>query len=335
MKQLGSINVRLALGALVVLLASGVASCGPDAFEQRSFVSGLRILAARASLPYAKPGESVRLEALVHDARENPPEPMRVFWFPVPCVDPPGGKYFDCYPAFEAAYPLGVDLAPRLVEGTDASMTIPADALANFQPTPGGSTEPLATAYAFVIACGGHPERIQRTTALAENSLPVGCFSKDGQRLDAVSSVFGFTRITISTTRRNTHPNLENMTFHDGVVDRERGVMMSRCELGFLERECDNDIFNIAFSDDAAEIDPDNVGPNGEPGRETLFVDWYTTYGKFTSDRVIVYDPYEGRPPTTKVEFVPPKSAGRGVLWAVLHDNRGGVSWVRVPLTVE
>lgn len=37
----------------------------------------MRILAVRADLPYAHPGENVKLEALVVDGRPSPAVPMR------------------------------------------------------------------------------------------------------------------------------------------------------------------------------------------------------------------------------------------------------------------
>ncbi len=329
------IRARVLLCMLVLLVA-----CGEDPFEQRNVVSGLRILAARADLPYAKPGETVKIEALVHDGRDNPPEPGKVFWLPVPCIDPPGGHYYDCFPLIESAFPLGVDLTPQLHEGRDVTMTIPPDALANAKPVPGGAAEPSATAYVFLLACGGHVERVQRTTNLGANSMPLGCFDANRKRLDAVSSVFAFTRIAIFENRRNAPPVLENVLFHGGVVDRSVPIKIKKCEYEFwdwdwIDPDCDREKFDIVFPDSSAELDPDNIGPNGEPARETLWVDWYTSHGRFFDDRIVVWDPLVGRAPSTEIEMERPRHPGTGTIWAVLHDNRGGATWLEIPFETE
>lgn len=323
---------------LLAIVAFALA-CNDDPYPNKSQVASVRILAVRADLPYAHPGETVKLEALVADGRSRQTLPLRTMWFPVPCVDPPGGQYYDCYPALEAAFPIGVDLTSQLVEGTTHSITIPADALANVAPQPGRSGEPIVTAWTFMVACAGHVERIPRSGRLAANAAPFACFGADGKQLPAEEAVFGFTRVSVTATRRNAIPTLKQIVVRGVPVDPEKGISLPRCERDLYETITDEDCngvgMAIVFDDADAEIDPDNLGADGRPGRETIYSDWYVTFGRFRQDRRIEWDPFKGRPEIPDILYEPPRSPGKGTLWAVLHDNRGGTSWTSVPIEIR
>ncbi len=316
--------------AVAIVVAAGCSSN----FTPKNQVNGIRILAARADQPYAKPGETVRVQALAHDGRVAPSEPMRFFWFPVPCVNPPLGQYFACYPAFEAVFPTGVDLTPSLVESKELTFTVPQNALANAVVQPGQSAK-YGTAFLFMAACPGHLERVQRPGGQGLNSLPLGCVNARGERLPAEDWVFGFTRVFVFEDRRNAIPTLDGLTFEDKPVDVGTGIVTDRCKTE------DNDVctktvkLDTLFSDAAAEIDPDFVDSNGKVARETIYVDWFASIGRFTSDRKILFDGQIGRLPKTPIDYSPPTAPGKGTLWAVLHDNRGGTSWLEVPLEVR
>ncbi len=317
----------LGLGLGLLLLAT---SCGSD-FDPKSSVKTVRVLAIRSELPYARPGETVKLEALVHDARISPPEPMRFYWFPLPCIDPPLGQYYGCYPAFEALFPPRVDLTPYLPQGTTVSIPIPADALANHQPRPGLTGEPTATGYVFFMACAGHVERVPRPTNLDPNALPVGCFSSGGQRLGQEDFIFGFTRVFVFPERRNAIPVPSGLTKGGEPIDPKVPLVIPPC----MKDPCETVELDMRVDDAAAEIDPENFGPDGNQGRETLYVDWFTTIGKMGADRKILWDPFLGRPPKTVVTYEPPREPGTGKLWGVLHDNRGGVTWIEVNVEIK
>lgn len=321
--------LRLAVLAAAVALVVG---CSSD-FAPKNQVTGIRILAARADVPYARPGESVRVQTLAHDGRAAPASPMRVFWFPAPCVDPIAGQYFGCFPLFEALYPAGVDLTPSLVEGDELSITVPDDALANAVARP-GQGERYATAFVFMVACAGHVERVARRGNLGPNALPVACFDESGRQLGPDDFVFGFTRVFVFDERRNAIPELGGVTFDGKPVDPENGVVTGTC-VKDASGECKTVKLDVTFDDSAAEVDPDNVDSAGNVGRETIYVDWFTSIGKFQTNRKILFDGNLGRTPKAAIDFSPPASPGRGTVWAVLHDNRGGTSWVSFPLSVE
>ncbi len=331
-------NARIAKAALLagslVLPFSAITACGSD-FRPKNAVEGVRILAARADLPYARPGEMVNVQVLAHDGRLGAKrEPMRLFWFPALCVDKLGASHYGCYPILEALFPTGVDLTSSLLEGSGPHpFAVPADALDGVDVRP-GQRERYVTAYAFVAACAGHLERVPRRSGLGPNQLPVGCFDSAGRELGAEDFVFGYTRVFIFAERRNAIPSLDGVTFEGKPVDLAAGIGVNRCTKAD-DADCTAAKLDVVFSDAAAEVDPDNVDEDGKVGRETIYVDWFTTVGKFATDRKILFDGHRGRPPKTTIDFTPPNAPAKGTMWAVLHDNRGGTSWMEFPIEIR
>lgn len=317
-------RLPLALSLTLALTAA----CGAG-FAPKHQVTGVRILAARAEAPFARPGESVKVQLLAHDARKAPAEPMKIYWFPAPCVAPPGDLYWACYAGVHSLFPDG-DLTPYLATGSETTVTIPPNALDGATPR-AGTSERSVSAFVFVAACGGHLERVPLRSGQGPNQLPVGCFDASGRRLAEDDFVFGFTRIFVFDTRRNEIPRLDGVTLEGKPVDPAVGISTATCPKDGAG-QCKNVKLDVTFDDAMSETDPDNVDADGRVGRETLYVDWFTTAGKLAADRKILFDAYLGRPPKTEIDLEPPRDPVRGTIWAVLHDNRGGTTWLEMPL---
>lgn len=330
-----------------LLVATGLAlafGCAHFPYENKSEVKSVRILAVKADLPFAHPGETVNLEALIIDGREHPENglPMHFYWFPTPCVNPPGGQYFNCFPYLEAEFPtLGVDVSSQLLEDTKHSITIPANALDGVVQTPGTSGEPKVTSWNFMMICAGRVQRKIRTDNYQENQSPFGCFDDAGNELPITEGTFGFTRVTVTSTERNNNPHLltdKPILFRGIPVDPAVGIRVPKCRKDpveiFTRGNCDTFGMDIQYSDDDAEIDPANLDANGKPGRETIYTDWYVTLGRFPEPRRIDRDPFKGRPPVPNNLYEPPRAPGRGIMWIVLHDNRGGTDWTSIPVEI-
>lgn len=323
---------------MAILVATG--ACADLPYDNKSMVKSVRILATKADLPFAHPGETVNLEALVFDGRDPAPSPAQLYWFPVPCTNPPGGQYYDCYPALEAAFPeVGVDISSQLVAGTNHRITIPSDALDGVTQAPGTSGEPMVTSWQFMILCAGHVERKVRTTAYQENASPFGCFGDDGKELPIEDGHFGFMRVTVSKTARNAHPKITEVYLRSERVHPGDGVWFYRCAKGaaevFFRGNCDTVGMEIGYADEDAEIDPANVDVNGNAGRETLYTDWFVTVGRFPDPRLIERDPFKGRPEVAQILYEPPRHPTHGTMWIVLHDNRGGTDWTSFPVEIR
>jgi hypothetical protein len=217
---------------------------------------------------------------LADDGRTAPADPMRLFWFPAPCVDPPGGQHYNCYPFFDTL-PTGVDRTPVLhevpVTKAETTITIPPNALAKALARP-GVKEPFATAYVFMVACAGHVERIHLRSGLGPNQLPIACFDAKGDELDPDAFVFGFTRVFVFETRRNAIPSFDAVTFQGASIDPAKGVVTGKC-VRDNRGNCNTVKLDVTYPDSSSEIDPDNVDAHGHVGRETLYVDWFSTVG--------------------------------------------------------
>jgi hypothetical protein len=68
---------------------------------------------------------------------------------------------------------------------------------------------------------------------------------------------------------------------------------------------------------------------------EQMWVNYYTDKGAFSQDLALVNDGLAGFNAHPDTEFLSPEETGVSRVWAVVHDNRGGVSWARFDVCVE
>jgi hypothetical protein len=350
-----------------------LASCGPAGFQDEALVNGVRILATRADLPYAKPGDTVTLSVLAADGRTSKPEPMVIYWFPVTfaapltlplaskdfvCEDPANDAYFACFaslidggtPADGGAggttLPIGVDLSKllHLPQGPTLSVPISSDIITKHAPTTG--TDPYGIAIVFNMACAGHPELLPPNSSnLSFNQLPVGCFDKNGP-VDSDSYVVGYATIYAYEKITNQNPVISQMLYQrDGgfgfVGDSSVADAGSFGDAGIVvptctaTKGCPTYSFDIDVPDASWEVDPQDLSSNGQPLHEQIWVDYYWTAGNFSDDSRLVYDPTLGPVGGTAVTMTAPATPTAATFWAVVHDNRGGVAWDIVPFTVR
>jgi hypothetical protein len=84
-----------------------------------------------------------------------------------------------------------------------------------------------------------------------------------------------------------------------------------------------------------------------DPGRsitEQMWINYYVERvpplaeqpgGAVKSEVRLLNDAFEGVNADYGTEFYAPKDPGLTILWSVVHDNRGGMSWVGMPVKVE
>lgn len=299
-----------------------VAGCSIPNFDPPSLVRSVRILATRADRPYAQPGDTVNMTVLAVDGRQSAPSPMNVYWLPAPCFDPPGDNYYACFPAFAGAFPTGVAIDANLELGTTFSFQMPLDVIATGQSTYG-------LAVVFTIACAGHVRYVPPPTGASPDTVPFGCFDNAGKPLSADDFVFAFSRIYSFTHRTNSNPVLQSVTLRSAPVDPTAGMTLDRCTTSNLD-DCPTAGLDVVVPSASQEPDPSNLDANGHVLNEEIYVDYYLTAGKVKNDAVVLFDPRSGRLSGTSDDLAAPQSAGDSRLWAVVHDNRGGVAWQEI-----
>jgi hypothetical protein len=325
----GAPAARAALVAVIVV-AGG---CGPS-FDPPSLVESVRILSVSADKPYAMPGEGVTASVLAVDGRVDQTRPMRVHWLPKVCANPQNDDYWECYPSFAGQLQAGVDLTDTLVAGDSLAFAMPTDAIRAAQPHP-SAKEPYGVVFAFVIACAGEVEyRPLDPSTQSPSSTPFGCFDEAHRALGPDDFVFAFKRIYAFADRRNANPAVPTLSYGGAAVDPATGIPIGRCTASD-QKNCAATAVDARLPDSSWEIDPADIDANGKVAHETIWVDYYATAGRFAHGTELLFDAHSGRISSTADGFGAPRSAGLQRLWAVVQDNRGGSTWVEVPLKVN
>ncbi len=320
----------------------------------------MRILAAQANKPYAKPEDDIRLRLLADDGSIAPLEgaaadpdagtsdgtPLQSYWLKAPCINPIGDLYYACYPGFAAIFQPGEQLHPaqgnpdKFLVNSDLEFRLPADIITSHPRVEGSA--PFGAVFAFAMACDGdHIRYLGLRTRPSPQSPPFGCFASDGTQLGAEHFVFAFARVYAFEERVNANPVIESFSFNGQTLSREELDCVPTAEAPcrtFSVVRCTK-----TSSDDCPEVDVDvsvppqsqEADPTSDRGREQVWVNYYATGGKFEQEARILYDVNEGRLGDTPAEFRTPRQPGKHKLWAVVHDNRGGVEWVQATLIVE
>jgi hypothetical protein len=352
--------VLLGVGAVSVLK---LVACGGEGFAPASKVDSVRLFAVRADKPYAAPGQNVTLEALMTDARKAKPRPANVYWIPVVCLNPTDDLYYGCFvppsdagtaggarliPVGAAAgagtataaasggggpfgnLPTGVDLGPFLPKGPTFSFQMPDTAI---QPRRG--SDPYGLAFVFNVVCAGRLEFASRDLEGGPQQVPILCTDENGTKLPPSDYVIGISRVYSYADAKhvNANPVIEKATLEGAEINLKEGVTLERCTAS-LERDCKENKIDVRVSDASWELNPAEVTRNGAL-HEQIWVDYYSDIGALDSEARLLFDTQKGRISDSDVKFRAPKDVADGTIWAVVHDNRGGVAWVVVPLHVR
>jgi hypothetical protein len=311
------------------LLLGLLAGCA-DTFAPANQVTSVRLLATSADLPYARPGETVTLRSLAVDGRRDKPRPLQVSYLPTICANPDDDDTSACFPAMAAGLPMHANLDASFARGDTVSFKVPADLIATHAPPRGGP--PYGVAYAFVVACAGHIERIEPDPQYPTKP-PLGCFDEAGRRLGRDDFVFGFARVYAFDELRNSNPTFESLTLDQAVVDETRGIEIGRCTAG-EDAACPKSYLDVNLAAASQEPDPASSAP-GLEYREQVWMSYFVTGGKMESDLSILYDSRDGKIASTRNALTTRSEPGDFTLYAILRDNRGGVSWKTYPLRIR
>lgn len=332
-----------------MMLLAVAASCGPAAFDPISKLEGVRVLAASADEPYAKPGDTVTLSLDAVDARPTGASPMTLYWLPFLCEDPASDLYYACFASLVSGggaggdagapggglFPPNLDVTDLLPQGPKMTFTMPADVIDKHAPV-AGAPEPYGVVFWFAMACAGRV----RTLAIDPESgngqtVPLGCFDDQGNQLGPDDYVFTYMRVYAYQNATNANPEIDGVTFDGQTIDTAKGVVVSRCDPN-VAGSCDGHAVNVTVPDSSWELATGSpIEPDGTQLHEEVWADYYFTLGDLDSDGKLLFDTRTGRVDGSDNSWLAPPAAGQGRLYIVVHDNRNGASWVDFPIFVK
>jgi hypothetical protein len=366
--------MRAAARFVLVAGGWALSSCAPSGFADPALVQSVRILASSADTPYAQPGAQVNLHVLAIDGRTTQTEPMTLSWLPFVCENPPDDAYYACFQGLAggdggapgpaagdggggvaSVLQPGVNLTPLLPSGASYGFQMPTDAVSAHPPVKGAT--PYGLAILFNVACAGHLELLPFDPGNNNpQQVPLGCFDTDENQLGPDDWVLGFTRVYSYApdagpdggSITNANPIVSSIDVNGGTLNvtadpsapqiyTTLAFTSSRCTASTRDN-CPHVPIGPSVPNDSWELNPLQTDVNGNASHEEIWAEFFTSFGSFTDDARLLYDATSGSvgdPSATNNQWLPPNDAGDGFIWIVVHDNRGGASWVTIPVHVQ
>jgi hypothetical protein len=342
----------VALAALSLLVGSG---CGPE-FDPGSEIKTLRVLGVKKDKPYAQPGDTVNLQLLWHDAKgRDEAEVQRAFIGG--CVNPPGDLYYGCF-AQQTGAPGGL---PPIAFHDDFQVTLPSDIISSRRDLEPG--QPRYGLYiVFFAVCAGEIafDREAAADASGSGGLPLRCLDDAGKPLASEDFVVGYTSIYSFEGVSNQNPAFSVDDEGKGQFLIGEQAVVSDCVgeacqvTAPVEVDCDAEpercIESCADDGDdgcpnidvkpaieqSANVEKDGVSSTlfGTAVTEQMWVNYYVDRGGISQARLL-NDTTSGWNEKYRAQLHAPKDAGPLQVWAVIHDNRGGMEFSRVTLGVK
>lgn len=234
--------------------------------------------------------------------------------------------------------------------GDTFTFTMPADVISSRPPPDDPKVPPYGLAYVFFAVCAG--ELGPAATGAQAATFPIGCFDADGDPLGADDFVAGYTAVYGYDSIRNENPIITGFKFNGVSVtpscQNEECLTVPQqtpdCAGGdpcidpcSKDGDPDCPAYDITAIVDPASAESDEVSKLAydRSVSEQLWVDYYVDRGGVKSPVKLVNDAQKGFNDDYSTEFYAPKKSGTLSIWAVVHDNRGGMSWVRTEVGVR
>jgi hypothetical protein len=245
--------------------------CGAD-FDPGSELEGLRVLAVKKSVPYARPGTQVDLELLWHDTRPDQPPPQ-IAWLAL-CQNPPGDLFEGCFGTLpDVSDPAQLAQVLTRVSAPDPSaqrandrfsFQTSRDIIASRPPPKDPSTVPYGLDYVFFAVCAGtlelHVERTFPFVCYLDQDAEPGLSAGDVE-LGSSDFVVGYTSVFAYDELENHNPLLSGVVWHDlelrpGEPPARAGEPLDEPPLG-LEDLCIGDACQPALPSDDPSVCPE------------------------------------------------------------------------------
>ena len=323
----------------LALVAGGVAcvvvaGCQPDLGAPPSDVSALRFLAVSGTPAEAVPGAMVTYKALLVDGTgERPDLAATIDW--AFCNDPKPLSDLDDVTA--ECFTFGKPYLVELGQGPSATGALPLQACSLFGPNAplsmagmpagrpadpdpsGGYYQPVRA----VLQTGG-----QNVLAAEESRITCG--------------LPGATSATLAMFAMEYKPNTNPVISALGTIDADTGNPVTTATAGTTVTlraswpSCAPGMASCGGAESYAFYD--EQAQTVTPRCEAMTVSWFATAGSFAADRS---GPDAGAstascdaPAFADGQWTAPTTGGTVLFWAVLRDDRGGVTWQRYQLDV-
>ena len=176
------------------------------------------------------------------------------------------------------------------------------------------------------------------------------CVDEDGEPLGSDDFIVGYSTVLVFDDLRNEHPEIVGFEVAGEPVaidcanescdepfdvpdldDCVPGVAcFDACDLDGAEG-CPEIELRPVIAESSAEKDEYAALAFGEDLGESIWVSYFSDRGRLTADVRLVNDPVVGWNAAYSSAYLAPSEAGPVRIWAAVRDNRGGISYLRIP----
>jgi hypothetical protein len=345
---------RVARLLACALALAGAVGCGPE-FDPSNEIKTLRVMGVKKDKPYAQPGEQVNLQLLWHDPKGDR-DVERAFIGG--CVNPPGDLYYGCFEQYAKLLSEG---KPLPLGGRDTfAVTLPDDIISSRSGVEPGQP-PYGLYIVFFAVCAGtisFDMSASSGASVGAEGLPIRCLDAGGKLLGSDDFVVGYSSIYSFQDASNNNPSFSvddsgKSSFEVAGQEVPADCVGEACQLtSDVEFECDAaperciepcvddgdascpDILVKPAIEQTVETDDVSSKLFGTTVSEQMWVNYYVDRGGMSEVR-LVNDTNTGWNEKYRGELHAPKDSGFLKVWAVVHDNRGGMDFTRVTLRVK
>jgi hypothetical protein len=356
-KEIPRLACALVLGAILP-------ACGPQ-FDSPGEIKSLRILAVQKDRPYARPGDEVKLKMLWTDGSEDAGRPIQIRWLSG-CINPLGDLYQGCFaggfmPMFGSGDEFSLTIPPDIITSRPPppDPRLPPYGLSYvfFAACAGTFAEGNASS-GFPLRCVDDAGRDLDTNDFVAGYSSIYVYDDFGNKNPIVRSItldgkplFGSCVDPMSAAAAESGelgPVLGGEAEGEGMNSEPLVV----CDSAMLvdpqnPPDCDlpdapcltpqaSDFFassplRLRPEVYASSVEHDDISEvaYGHDYEEQMWISYYATRGSFRSETRLLNDATTGVNEEFHTLFYPPGEPGPVELWAVVHDNRGGVAWAR------
>jgi hypothetical protein len=124
--------------------------------------------------------------------------------------------------------------------------------------------------------------------------------------------------------------DVSGWTFDHASVDPANPPRVAICS-----GDCPKHAIEPVIDRASAEVDPTATSADGTQRLEQLWISYYASDGTVANDVRLVNDATTGWNDDHGTDWTPPSEPTPAHLWAVVHDNRGGMSWTELDVVAE